>query len=67
EMTIAGKPLISDEAMVNLIAATRTRTGSAVPPSWMDLTPRVNLSLGGQAVHYPVGYKPTAFELLPGR
>lgn len=41
-----------------------TWTGSATPPSWMDLTPRVNTSLGGQAVQYPVGYRPTIFEFL---
>lgn len=41
-----------------------TWTGSATPPSWMDLTPRVNTSLGGQSVHYPVGYRPTVFEFL---
>ena len=43
-----------------------TWTGSATPPSWMDLTPRVNTSLGGQSVHYPVGYRPTVFEFLDG-
>jgi len=43
-----------------------TWTGSATPPSWMDLTPRVNMSLGGQAVHYPIGYRPTVFEFLDG-
>ena len=38
-----------------------TWTGSAVPPSWMDLSPRVYSSLGGQAAHYPIGYQPTEF------
>ena len=41
-----------------------TWTGNAVPPGWADLSPRVNTSLGGQAGHYPVGYKPTIFELV---
>jgi RHS repeat-associated protein len=41
-----------------------TWTGKAEPPIWLDLSPRVNTSLGGQAPHYPVGYKPTLFELL---
>jgi hypothetical protein len=41
-----------------------TWTGSASPPAWMDLTPRVNTSLGGQSVHYPIGYRPTLFEFL---
>jgi hypothetical protein len=41
-----------------------TWTGKAEPPGWADLSPRVNTSLGGQAVHYPVGYKPTIFELI---
>lgn len=41
-----------------------TWTGRATPPAWMDLTPRVNTSLGGQSAHYPVGYRPTRFELI---
>lgn len=43
-----------------------TWTGSAEPPAWMDLTPRVNTSLGGQSAHYPVGYRPTVFEFIDG-
>ncbi|WP_182114355.1 MULTISPECIES: WXG100 family type VII secretion target [unclassified Actinotalea] len=31
---------------------------------WADETITVNSSLGGQAGHYPVGYKPTVFELV---
>jgi hypothetical protein len=27
----------------------------------MDLTPRVNMSFGGQAVQYPIGYMATEF------
>jgi hypothetical protein len=38
-----------------------TWTGKADPYQWLDLSPRVNSSLGGQAAHYPVGYKPTVF------
>ncbi|WP_298015773.1 hypothetical protein [uncultured Parasphingopyxis sp.] len=38
-----------------------TWTGNPRPHSWMDLTPRVNSSLGGQAARYPVGYRPTMF------
>ena len=38
-----------------------TWTGNPDPYRWLDLTPRVNSSLGGQAVHYPVGYRPTVF------
>jgi YD repeat-containing protein len=38
-----------------------TWTGKASPYSWLDLSPRVNTSLGGQARGYPVGYKPTEF------
>ena len=41
-----------------------TWTGNAEPPSWGDLGPRVNTSLGGQAGGYPVGYKPTVFEFV---
>ncbi|WP_211473823.1 LysM peptidoglycan-binding domain-containing protein [Collimonas humicola] len=38
-----------------------TWTGNPQPYSWLDLAPRVNSSLGGQAPKYPVGYKPTEF------
>jgi hypothetical protein len=43
-----------------------TWTGNPDPPEWMDLTARVNTSLGGQAAHYPVGYRPTSFEFRDG-
>lgn len=36
-------------------------TGKARPHTWMDLSPRVNTSLGGQIGRYPVGFKPTEF------
>lgn len=42
-----------------------TWTGSAQPYKWLDLTPRLNSSLGGQAAHYPLGYKPTVFRVSP--
>jgi hypothetical protein len=38
-----------------------TWTGNPVPHSWLDLSPRINSSLGGQAGRYPLGYKPTEF------
>jgi hypothetical protein len=38
-----------------------TWTGTAQPYSWMDLTQRVNASLGSQAAQYPIGYQPTIF------
>ncbi len=41
-----------------------TWTGNPVPPGWADLSPRVNTSLGGQTGRYPVGYKPTIFEVI---
>lgn len=40
-----------------------TWTGNPQPHSWLDLSRRVNSSLGGQATRYPVGYKPTIFIL----
>ena len=40
-----------------------TWTGKPEPYKWQDLDPRVNTSLGGQAGHYPEGYKPTEFVL----
>lgn len=44
-----------------------TWTGNPVPNSWLDVSPRVNSSLGGQAAAYPVGYKPTELILERGR
>jgi hypothetical protein len=38
-----------------------TWTGNPQPYSWLDLSLRVNSSLGGQATRYPVGYQPTEF------
>ncbi|KAB0318135.1 hypothetical protein F6W79_16965 [Vibrio diabolicus] len=38
-----------------------TWTGTPQPYSWMDLTPKVNTSLGGQVGGYPLGYMPTRF------
>jgi hypothetical protein len=43
-----------------------TWTGKPDPPGYLDLTGRVNTSLGGQAGHYPIGYKPTDFILDEG-
>ncbi len=43
-----------------------TWTGKPDPPGYLDLSGRVNTSLGGQAGHYPVGYKPTEFVLDEG-
>jgi hypothetical protein len=42
-----------------------TWTGNPQPHKWLDLTPRLNSSLGGQAAHYPLGYKPTGFAVEP--
>jgi len=39
-----------------------TWTGTADPFSWLDLDPSVNMSIGGQANRYPIGYKPTEFR-----
>jgi RHS repeat-associated protein len=38
-----------------------TWTGNPSPWGWMDLSPRVNTSLGGQAGGYPIGFSPTEF------
>jgi hypothetical protein len=35
-----------------------------VPPTWIDMTKRVNSSLSGQGQRYPVWYKPTKFVLI---
>nr|WP_279381227.1 RHS repeat-associated core domain-containing protein [Clostridium pascui] len=42
-----------------------TWTGKAEPYMWMDLSPKVNTSLGGQTNAYPAGYKPTIFIFVP--
>jgi hypothetical protein len=42
-----------------------TWTGLAKPPEWMDISGRVNSSLGGQSLRYPVGYIPTEFVFVP--
>ena len=38
-----------------------TWTGTAQPHSWLDLNPSVNMSLGAQALKYPIGFQPTGF------
>jgi len=40
-----------------------TWTGNPDPSSWLDLTPRVNSSLGGQSRGYDIGFQPTEFML----
>ena len=40
-------------------------TGNPVAPVWIDMSPRVNSSLGGQVGRYPVGYIPTRFIFKP--
>ena len=42
-----------------------TWTANPQPYFWLDLAPRVNHSLGGQAKGYPVGYQPTEFIFKP--
>ncbi|WP_137790908.1 T7SS effector LXG polymorphic toxin [Bacillus sp. E(2018)] len=41
-----------------------TWMGKPDPHSWLDLDPKVNMSIGGQANKYPVGYKPTEFKFV---
>jgi toxin YxiD len=43
-----------------------TWTGTPDPFTWLDLEPRVNLSIGGQANRYPIGYVPLEFRVGPG-
>jgi hypothetical protein len=40
-----------------------TWTNNPEPYEWLDLDPKINTSIGGQANGYPVGYKPTEFIL----
>jgi len=42
-----------------------TWTGTPVPFMWLDLDPRVNASIGGQANRYPLGFVPTDFQVGP--
>ncbi|WP_147264617.1 polymorphic toxin-type HINT domain-containing protein [Streptomyces sp. NBRC 110611] len=41
--------------------------GHGTPPTWIDMSKRVNSSLSGQGQRYPVGYKPTKFVLIGRR
>ena len=41
-----------------------TWMGQPNPHSWLDLDPKVNMSIGGQANKYPIGYKPTKFKFV---
>ncbi|MCC6078972.1 hypothetical protein [Bacillus thuringiensis] len=41
-----------------------TWIGKPDPHSWLDLDPKVNMSIGGQANKYPIGYKPTKFKFV---
>ena len=45
-----------------------TWTDMPIPPEWIDMSARVNSSLGRQAQDYPIGFQPTGFrlELPPG-
>jgi hypothetical protein len=40
----------------------KTWTGDPAPYKWLDMSPRLNASLGAQARRYPLGYKPTEFK-----
>jgi hypothetical protein len=37
--------------------------GQGQPYEWQDMSKRVNSSLSGQFGNYPVGYKPSHFEI----
>ncbi|AGG02915.1 hypothetical protein bthur0003_39690 [Bacillus thuringiensis serovar thuringiensis str. T01001] len=38
--------------------------GKPDPHSWLDLYPKVNMSIGRQANKYSIGYKPTKFKFV---
>ena len=40
-----------------------TWTGTAVGREWQDQIQRVNASLGGSSRAYPIGYRPTIFQI----
>lgn len=43
-----------------------TWSGTAKPPGgWASHTPKVNTSIGSQSAKYPVGFKPTGFDVKP--
>ncbi|WP_228129582.1 LysM peptidoglycan-binding domain-containing protein [Acinetobacter dispersus] len=44
-----------------------TWMGTPQPYSWLDLDARINMSIGGQAPQYPIGYKPTIFLFDGGK
>ena len=42
-----------------------TWSGDPLPPSWWaDQSQRVNASFGGQSTRYPVGFRPSGFEII---
>lgn len=55
----AGSPYIGQAGHV----PDKTWSGTNPPFSWLDLSPRVNASLGSQAKNYPIGYKPYVFVI----
>jgi hypothetical protein len=59
EMLAAGRPVVGHPGHV----PDTTWTGNPIPYSWLDLPPRVNMSIGAQALPYPIGYYPTRFIL----
>jgi len=40
-----------------------TWTNNPIPHKWMDMSPRLNSSLGAQSRRYPLGFKPTQFTI----
>ena len=53
----AGKPYRGEAGHV----PDTTWANNPIPHSWLDLSPSVNRSLGGQAGGYPIGFQPTKF------
>jgi hypothetical protein len=43
-----------------------TWTGKPEAYEWIDMSREINGSLARQSAEYPIGYKPTVFELLYG-
>lgn len=42
-----------------------TWTGQAIPYTWLDLSPKINMSLGSQAAKYLIGFQPSGFQVVP--
>ena len=60
----AANPELYPEGVVAGHGPDTTWTGNPDPFRWLPLDQSVNASLGAQAQHYPLGYRPTGFWFI---